>query len=122
MDERRKKKKTPEEWLWKRNVLSFFSTFNDAFARVEECKRTGRTMDWKTQFSPEWVSCVVLTIIFTRLASRLALAQEMAQYYAPSAGLAFGDASAGPAKLWLTRDVEWRRFCASRGSRCADIV
>ena len=27
-------------------------------------------MDWKTQFSPEWVSCVCLTKIYTKLCAR----------------------------------------------------
>ena len=64
LDERAAKKKSPQEWLWRRNVLSFFSSFNDAFARVEKCKRERRACDWKTQFSPEWVSCVAISTIY----------------------------------------------------------
>ena len=70
LEEKKKANKTPAEWLCKRNLFSFFSNWWDVFARVEHYKATGRTMDWKTQFSPEWVSCICLTKIYTKLCAR----------------------------------------------------
>ena len=70
MAERKKKKKSPAEWLWWRNVMSFFTTFKDVFERVETYKREGRTLDWRTEFSPQWVSCIALTILVCRIKAR----------------------------------------------------
>ena len=69
LKERAMKMKSPAHWLWLRNLFSFFAHFNDVFERVERHKVEGRTLDWLTEFSPEWVSCVAISIIFGKLAA-----------------------------------------------------
>lgn len=70
MAERKAKKKSPQEWLWRRNLFCFYSDFYQAFERVEAHKKNGKTLDWKTQFSPEWKSCVCLTKIYKILLAK----------------------------------------------------
>jgi len=97
MQDRKRKMKSPCEWLWWRNTLSFFSHFNGVLSRVETHKKMGRVLDWEKEFSPQWVSCIVLSRIFCILAARrrfvrvpkvydtrrLALVNELVEYYAP---------------------------------------
>jgi len=68
MKERAKKKKSPCEWLWWKNMLSFFGHHQAVLERVEKYKKTGRVLDWEKEFSPEWVSCIVLSKIYCILA------------------------------------------------------
>jgi hypothetical protein len=60
----------PEKWLWLRNIFSFFSANSELMTRVETYKKEKKSIDWEAQFSPEWVSCIVVTIIYCRLRAR----------------------------------------------------
>ena len=56
--------------MWLRNIFSFFSANSELMTRVETYKKEKKSIDWEAQFSPEWVSCIVVTIIYCRLRAR----------------------------------------------------
>jgi hypothetical protein len=53
MAERAKRMKTPCQWLWKRQYLTFVAEFSHILDRVEACRAEGKTMEWK-DFDEEW--------------------------------------------------------------------
>jgi len=54
--ERLKKVKSPEWWLWCRNMTCFYATHHKAFEAVEECKKLGRSWSWLYEYCPRWKS------------------------------------------------------------------
>jgi len=63
MAQRKQDKKKPQHWLWLRNAFNFMAEARDVFARAEEYTRTGKTLDWETEFEPMWVSFVAIATI-----------------------------------------------------------
>ena len=68
--QRKKKKASPEEWLWQKNFSSFCAKNEDILARVEGHRSEGRTMDWKTEYEVEKVSFVRISTIYRILLAR----------------------------------------------------
>ena len=54
---RKQQVKSPEWWLWSKNMMCFYATHHAAFETVEECKRLGREWDWGYEYCPRWRSC-----------------------------------------------------------------
>ena len=53
MLERKKKMKSPCEWLWKKQLLLFISPFHEILERVEKYRADGHTITWD-EFNDEW--------------------------------------------------------------------
>ncbi|KAL1515173.1 hypothetical protein AB1Y20_004241 [Prymnesium parvum] len=67
---RKRQQKTPEQWLWWKNLVGFASTYHAVLERVEDHRRAGRTLDWTGQFVPEWESCRAISTIHRKLLAR----------------------------------------------------
>ena len=48
--------KSPEWWLWCKNMNCFYATHHEAFETVEECKLKGRSWNWWYEYCPRWRS------------------------------------------------------------------
>ena len=53
---RAKQVKSPEWWLWCKNMNCFYATHHEAFDAAESCKRAGRTWGWSHDYDPRWRS------------------------------------------------------------------
>lgn len=77
--------KTPEAFLWLKNLTAFFAEYYDVFEAVQEYKKTGKTCDWKETFVPAWESFVGMSYIFSVRVfdtHRELLVEELQAYYA----------------------------------------
>jgi hypothetical protein len=70
LEQRRKKMKTPEEWLWNKNFMRFAAENEDVLVRVDGHRRAGRTVDWLSEHVPEVQSFVAISIIYRILVAR----------------------------------------------------
>ena len=70
MADRKKKQKTPAQYLWWKNFLSFASKNEDVLARVERYRKEGKTMDWKTEWTPELANFRCISTIYRILLAR----------------------------------------------------
>ena len=48
--------KSPQWWLWCKNMNCFYATHHEAFETVEECKQKGRSWSWWNEYCPRWRS------------------------------------------------------------------
>jgi hypothetical protein len=71
MQDRAKKKKSPEEWLWRQMFKSFASRHSRPIERVDEYRRIDKTLDWETEFVPEWESCRAITKMYVILRAKV---------------------------------------------------
>jgi len=79
--------KTPEAFLWLKNLTAFFAEYYDVFEAVQEYKKTGKTCDWKETFVPAWESFVGMSYIFSVRVfdtHRELIVEELQAYYAPT--------------------------------------
>ena len=53
---RLKQVKSPEWWLWCKNMNCFYATHHAAFEAVEACKQQGRSWSWQYEYCPRWQS------------------------------------------------------------------
>ena len=67
---RRANLKTPEAFLWLKNLTAFFAEYYDVFEAVQEYKKTGKTCDWKETFVPAWESFVGMSYIYRIIAAK----------------------------------------------------
>ena len=49
--------KSPQWWVWCKNMNCFYATHHEAFEAVEECKLKGRSWNWLYEYCPRWRSC-----------------------------------------------------------------
>lgn len=68
--DRAKNLKTPECFMFMRQLMNFFATWYDNFEHVEELKREGKTCDWKTEYVPKWRSFVCISVIYRIIAAK----------------------------------------------------
>jgi len=65
--QRKKKMKTPEQWLMLRNLTAYTARHSGPFERVEQYKCAGRNAPWTTAFSPAWDSFWCVSTIYRKL-------------------------------------------------------
>ena len=68
--DRRAKMKSPEEWLYQKNLTTFASANENVLHRVVAHREEGRTMDWKTEWSPERKNFWAISTIYRKLLAR----------------------------------------------------
>ena len=76
MAERAKKKKSPEKWLYLRNLMSFVAHFSFSFESAKECKKEGREVDGPSMYEPAWKSMRFLGSLRARLWGRWLVAKR----------------------------------------------
>ena len=68
--DRRAKMKSPEEWLYTKNSTTFASANENVLHRVVAHREAGRTMDWKTEWTPEDTNFWAISTIYRKLLAR----------------------------------------------------
>ena len=62
--------KTPEQFLFLRQLCSFYANHYDKFKHVTELKQSGKAVDWQTEHVPSWRSFVCISIIYRICAAK----------------------------------------------------
>lgn len=70
MSRRASEKKTPEKWLWLRNVSAFWGNFLEVFENVTELVQKGEECDWETELVPEWRAFTAICLTYAYLRCR----------------------------------------------------
>ena len=70
MEERKKRKKSPERWLYDRNLMSFVAHFSFSFESAKACAKEGRVLDSDSFYEPAWDSFRGLAAMRFRLWGR----------------------------------------------------
>ena len=70
LKKRKQNVKTPEQFLFLRQLCTFYAHHYDRFERLEELARAGEDIDWETEFVPAWRSFVCISIIYRICAAK----------------------------------------------------
>lgn len=70
MEQRKQNTSSAERHLYMKQLMSFFAEWYDEFTRAEEYKSKGRTADWKTKYTPAWLSFVCISTIYRIIAAK----------------------------------------------------
>ena len=68
--------KTPEQFLFLRQLCSFYANHYDKFKHVTELKQSGKAVDWQTEHVPSWRSFVCISIIYRICAAKRSWDEE----------------------------------------------